>query len=69
VFAAVLTHLFLPSLVLSGLMDLIAVISLMRIQVFMLALLLDVKKARRLMRAFFKVVLQRLFAMQHYING
>ena len=68
-FAAVLTHLFLPSLVLSGLMDLIAVISLMRIQVFMLALLLDVKKAHRLMRAFFKVVLQRLFAMQHYING
>ena len=50
-------------------MGLIAVISLMRIQVFMLALLLGVKKAHRLMWAFFKVVLQRLFAMQHYING
>jgi hypothetical protein len=36
-------------------MGLIAVISLMRIQVFMLALLLDVKKAHRLMWAFLRV--------------
>jgi hypothetical protein len=67
VFAAVLTHLFLPSLV-SGLMGLIAVISFMRIQVFMQALLLDVKKPTDLSGLFLKVVLQRLFAMQHYIN-
>jgi hypothetical protein len=49
-------------------MGLIAVISFMRIQVFMQALLLDVKKPTDLSGLFLKVVLQRLFAMQHYIN-